>query len=235
MRRHIFALAYVGALIGLVLSPAGETGVKAQATAEVVGPTDKIPRGSYKTWSLFLMCNPDWVSADRSRDVETLYWRFRAFGDAIGKENLAVWFWKRETNTRDPRLAENIDVARSAEYCRVLEKKPSEGPYLVVTTAYPDLAAFPRDRAVFDLGGRDPAALAKVLNALTDQLLLEKKVDVARLAIEKTPAPPAPQSGELSFWIQFLEAGRRSIIGLGCAVKLSIAAGPLNLELRGCS
>jgi hypothetical protein len=235
MRRHVFALAYVGALIGLVLSPAGEIGVKAQATAEVVGPTDKIPRDSYKTWSLFLMCNPDWVSADRSRDVETLYSRFRAFGDAIGKENLAVWFWKQKTNTKDPRLAENIDVARSAEYCRVLEKKPSEGPYLVVTTAYPDLAAFPRDRAVFDLGGRDPAALAKVLNALTDQLLLEKKVDVARLAIEKTPAPPAAQSGELSFWIQFLEAGRRTIIGLGCAVKLSIAAGPLNAELRGCT
>ena len=97
MRRHIFALAYVGALIGLVLSPAVEIGVKAQqAIAEVVGPTDKIPRELDKTWSLFLMCNPDWVSADRSRDVETLYGRFRAFGDAIGKENLAVWFWKRK-------------------------------------------------------------------------------------------------------------------------------------------
>ena len=235
MRRHICALAYVGALLSFVLPPAGEIGVEAQAIQEIVEPTAKISRDSYKTWSLFLMCNPDWVSADRSRDVENLYWRFRAFGDAIGKENLAVWFWKQKTSTRDPRLAENIDVARSAEYCRVLEKKPSEGPYLVITTAYPDLAAFPRDRAVLELGGRDPAALAKLLNALTDQLLLEKKVDVARLAIEKTRAPPPTQSGELSFWIQFLEAGRRTIIGLGCAVKLSIAAGPLNAELRGCA
>jgi hypothetical protein len=236
---HTGALSHLVALIGLVFSLASTTRLGAQEREEIVGPTAKISRDSYKTWSLFLMCNPDWVAADRSRDVENLYQRFKAFGDAIGKENLAVWFWKQKASVRDPRLAENIDVARSAEYCRVLEKKPSEGPYLVVTTAYPDVAAFPRDRAILELGGQNPAALAKLLNALTDQLLLEKKVDVARLAIEKTPAPASPAAGsppgELGFWIQFLEAGRRSMIGLGCAVKLSIAAGPLNAELRGCS
>jgi hypothetical protein len=239
MNRRIGALAHTAAVTCLVLHGIGAIVVEAQALEELVTPTAKISRDSYKTWSLFLMCNPDWASADRSRDVENLYWRFRAFGDAIGKENLAVWFWKQKASTRDPRLAENIDVARSAEYCRALEKKPSEGPYLVVTTEYPDLAAFPRDRAVLELGGLEPAALAKLLNSLTDQLLLEKKVDVARLAIEKRPAPATPsegsQPGELSFWIQFLEAGRRTIIGLGCAVKLSIDAGPLNAELRGCA
>lgn len=239
MRRRLRAYARVGALLCLLLVPAEAIGLEVQAIEELVGPTATIPRDAYRTWSLFLMCNPDWVSPERSRDVENLYWRFRAFGDAIGKDNLAVWFWKRKASTRDPRLAENIDIARSAEYCGVLGLKPSEGPYLVVTTAYPDLADFPRDRAILGLGGRDPASLAKLLNALTDQLLLEKKVDVARLALEKTPPPATPsgggESGGLGFWIQFLEAGRRSIIGLGCAVKLSISAGPLNAELRGCA
>ena len=242
MRRHLCACAHIGVLIGLGLWPAGATRIEAQAISELVGPTEKIPRDSFKTWSLFLICNPDWVTAERSRDVENLYWRFRAFGDAIGKENLAVWFWRQKTRTNDPRLAENIDIARSVEYCGVLGRKPSEGPYLVVTNAYPDLAAFPPERAIFELGGGDPAALAKLLNALTDQLLLEKKVDAARLAIEKkgptpptSPPPAAAQPGGLSLWIQLLEAGRRSIIGLGCAVKLSISAGPLNAELRGCA
>jgi hypothetical protein len=243
MRRHLCAFAHVCVLVGLMLWPAGGR-IEAQEIAELVGPTAKIPRDSFKTWSLFLMCNPDWVSAEKSRDVENLYGRFRAFGDAIGKENLAVWFWRQKTRVNDPRLAENIDVARSAEYCSALGLKPSLGPYLVVTNSYPDLAAFPRDRAIFELGGGDPAALAKLLNALTDQLLLEKKVDAARLALEKaappakpptTPAPAATQPVELSLWIQLLEAGRRSIIGLGCAVKLSISAGPLNAELRGCA
>jgi hypothetical protein len=212
---------------------------EAQAISELVGPMDKIPRDSFKTWSVFLMCNPDWASVERSRDVENLYWRFRAFGDAIGNDNLAVWFWRQKTTTKDPRLAENIDVARSVEYCRVLQKKPSEGPYLVVTNSYPDLAAFPRERAIFQLGGGDPAAVAKLLNSLTDQLLLEKKVDAARLSLEKAPTPPATppapaQPAEGGLWIQLLEAAQRSIIGLGCAVKLSISAGPLNAELRGC-
>ena len=218
------------ALIAGVLAPGGASDAESQAREEIVGPTAKISRDSYKSWSLFLMCNPDWAAADRSRDVEHLYSRFKAFGDAIGSENLAVWFWKERMGTSSPKLAENIDVARSVEYCGVLAQKPSEGPFLVVTTAYPDVAAFPRDRAIFQLGGQEPAAVATLLNALADQLLLEKKVDAARLATGK-----GAQAEELGLWLSLLETGRRTIIGLGCAVKLSIDAGPLNAELRGCA
>jgi len=235
MRRHIHTSAYLGALVGLLLSPVFARGPAAQDRVELVGPTETIPRESYKTWSLFLVCNPEWISADRSRDVENLYWQFKVFGDAIGKENLAVWFWREKASTRDPRLAEKIDVARSAEYCRVLERKPSEGPFLVVTTAYPDLGAFPRDRAIFEFGGADPTSLAKTLNWLTDRLLLEKKIDLARLAIEKPSGQPASLPSEQNVLIQILEAGRRAIIGLGCSVKLSISAGFFNAETRGCA
>lgn len=216
----------------------GAGAAAAQAEQELVGPTDKITRGAYKTWSLFLVCNPDWVAPEKSAELANLYRRFRSFGAAIGRENLAVWFWQRRMPVNDPRLAENVDVARSAEYCRVLGRAPSRGPHLVVTMEYPDLAAFPRERAIFELGGLPPADIAKLLNALTDQLLLQGKVDAAMSAAH-TSAPPGaaapaaapPVSG---LWVRLLEGARRSMIGLGCSLKLQIDTGYLSAELRAC-
>jgi hypothetical protein len=204
----------------------------AQATAELVSPTEQIPRGSFKTWSIFLICNPDWATPDKSAELANLYRRFKPFGDAIGRDNLAVWFWKRRVRVDDPKLAENVDVARSAEFCAALGKPPSQGPYLVVTAAYPDAAAFPKERAIFELGGLPPADLAKLLNTLTDQLLLQGRVDAAVAAASAgTVAPPQPPS----LWIRLLEGARQSLIGFGCAVKLQIDTGLLNAELRACA
>jgi hypothetical protein len=204
----------------------------AQATAELVSPTQEIPRDSFKTWSLFLICNPDWATTDKSAELATLYRRFRPFGDAIGRDNLAVWFWKRRGPVDDPKLAENVDVARSAQFCAALGKPPSQGPYLVVTAAYPDVAAFPKERAIFELGGLSPADLTKLLNSLTDQLLLQGRVDAAMASASVgAPVPPQPPS----LWIRLLEGARQSIIGFGCAVKLQIDTGLLNAELRGCA
>jgi hypothetical protein len=206
-----------------------------QATAELVSPTAQIPRGAYKTWSLFLVCNPDWVAPDKSTDLANLYRRFRSFGDAIGRDNLAVWFWKRQVPVSDPRLAENVDVARSAEFCRALGRAPSQGPYLVVTTAYPDVATFPTERAVFELGGLQPADLAKLLNTLTDQLLLQGRVDAAMAASRGSTPPATPTTPQpSSLWIRLLEGTRQSLVGFGCAVKLTIDTGLLSAELRAC-
>src|SRR5262245_29698848 len=82
--------------LAVVLILVGSGTILGQDRAEVVRSTQEIPRGSYKTWSLFLICNPNWVQPDKSRDLENLYWRFRAFGDAIGPDNLAVWFWTKD-------------------------------------------------------------------------------------------------------------------------------------------
>jgi len=210
-----------------------------QATAEVVGPTAEIPRAGYKTWSLFLVCNPDWVAPDKSADLANLYWRFKSFGDAIGRENLAVWFWKRRLPVKDPQLAENVDVARSAEFCRDLKLRPSEGPFVVVTTGYPELGTFPKDRAFFKLGGLQPADIAKLLNLLTDQLLLQGKVDAPPTGTPAGP-PPAGATGRPappppSLWIRLLESARQSLIGFGCNVKLQIDTGLLSAELRECA
>jgi hypothetical protein len=225
----------VFAAIAAVATPSE---VPAQATAFVT-PTAQIPRDPYKTWSLFLVCNPDWVAPERSADLANLYGRFRSFGDAIGRDNLAVWFWKRAAPLSDPKLAENVDVARSAEFCRILGRAPSQGPYLVVTTAYPDVSAFPMERAVFDLGGLQAADLAKLLNRLTDELLLQGKVEAA-LAAGRPPSPPTDASttgptSNSNLWIRLLEGTRQSLIGFGCAVKLQIQTGLLSAELRACT
>jgi hypothetical protein len=204
-----------------------------QAQFEVVGPTAKIPRDSFKSWSLFLICNQDWVAPERSADLSNLYWRFKAFGDAIGKDNLAVWFWREKLPSNDPKLALNVDVPKSIEYCTALGLTPSEGPHLVVTTSYPDLAAFPKERAVYALGNLPPAALAKLLGSLTNQLVAQNKVE-AILADAAKSAPVAAVAPS-SLWMRLLESARQTIVGFGCAVKLGISAGPLSAELRGCS
>jgi hypothetical protein len=214
-------------LIGWAAPAAG------QALAELVSPTEQIPHGAYKTWALFLICNPDWVAPEKSSDLANLYHRFKSFGEAIGRDNLAVWFWKRRAPVSDPGLAENVDVARSAEFCRVLGRAPSHGPYLVVTTAYPDVAAFPKERAVFELGGLQSVDIAQLLNKLTDQLLLQGRVD-AQMSASSPPAAGgvAPPT---SLWIRLLEGTRQSLIGVGCTVKLQIDTGLLSAELRACT
>jgi len=204
------------------------TWANGQAGVELVGPTQQIPRGTFKTWSLFLICNPDWATPDKSKDLAALYNRFRPFHEAIGADNLGVWFWKRPMAINDPNLGANVDIARSAAFCAAIGKPPSQGPYLVVTSEYPDVANFPRDRAIFELGGLPPADLANLLNKLTDQLLLQNRVDAALT----TANPPREPS---SLWIRLLEGARQTLIGFGCAVKLQIQTGPLTAELRGCA
>jgi hypothetical protein len=201
-----------------------------QAKIELVGPIETIPDVPYKTWSLFLVCTPDWVTAERSADLAHLYRRFQSFGDAIGSENLAVWFWSRRTALDDPQLSQSVDVARSAEYCRAIQLAPSDGPYLVVTSAYPSLPDFPAERAVFVLGALQPAELAKLLNVLTDQLLLQGRVTTAVVA-----SSAGTGTAPVTFWVNLLEAAQRSIVSFGCRLKLQISTGMLNAELRACA
>ena len=102
---------------------------RAQAFATVKGK-EPIPREGYKTWSLFLVTNQAWLVTENARRLHDLYDRSRAFGRVIGKDHLAVWFWKRDAPLHDPALAENVDVERAVAYCQMLKLKPSEGPFL---------------------------------------------------------------------------------------------------------
>lgn len=111
------------------------------------------------------------------------------------------------------------------------------GPISSSRPRIPNVAAFPPERAIFELGGLQAADLARLLNTLTDQLLLQGRVDAAMTAAAGSTPPggantsPAVPSVS-SLWIRLLEGTRQSLIGLGCQVKLQIDTGLLKAELR---
>jgi hypothetical protein len=116
-----------------------------------VNATGTIPKDQFKTWFLFLVCNPDWLSPDKSKDLFSLYQKFQNFGRTIGDDHLAVWFWKDTRIATDPNLAANVDVERSVRFCKALRLKPSEGPHIVIMASYPDESNLPKDFASFQL------------------------------------------------------------------------------------
>src|SRR6267378_661897 len=98
----------------LFLSLIGSVRLCAQESAEATH-FEPIPKDHYKTWSLFLICNPRWMADDKTKDLGQLYKAFRAFGDTIGRDNLAVWFWKHKYFPG--RKLDDVDLARSTDFC----------------------------------------------------------------------------------------------------------------------
>lgn len=107
-----------------------------QAIAPLYTPKEPIPREPYKTWSLFLINNPQWVVAESNDRVKKLYDQFEAFGKAIGRDHVAVWFWSQNI-WQDSFFYRAVDVIRCAEFCERLKLSPSGGPYILVTAEYP--------------------------------------------------------------------------------------------------
>lgn len=196
-----------------------------QALATVNG-TGEIPKGSYKTWSLFLVCNPSWLTPEKSKDLFNLYSQFQSFGQTIGDGNLAVWFWKEKKSANDPDLAKNVDVDRSVKLCKALNLKPSESPEIVVMSAYPDENHLPTEFAAFQLAQMNAQDISSLLAKLSDQLLLQDKVTQ-----QPATTDPAPQA---HLWIRLLSAAQQVIGNFGCAWSLKIDTGVLTAELHSC-
>lgn len=188
----------------------------------MVNPTGAIPK-QYKTWSLFLVCNPEWLSSDKSKDLYALYQQFQNFGRTIGDDHLAVWFWKDKKYANDPNLAANVDVKRSARFCKALQLKPSESPHIVIMASYPDESNLPQEFATFRLAKMTLPDVSGLLGKLSDQLLLQGKVD---------PAAISEVQGRL--WIRLLSAAQQVIGNFGCAWSFKINTGVLSAELHSC-
>jgi len=159
-------------LLALILVLASASYAATAQSLAMVEPTAEIPKQDYKTWSLFLVCNPEWLSVDKNADLYGLFQKFQVFGQTIGKDHLAVWFWKSRKSAMDPNLANNVDVERSIRFCKALNLKPSESPHIVVMATYPDEANLPTDFAVFQLTKMSPHDISGLLAKLSDQLLL---------------------------------------------------------------
>jgi hypothetical protein len=172
-----------------------------------------IPRNGYKTWSLFLVTNQDWLVPESREQLVALYQRFEAFGEVIGEEHLAVWFWNRDTSLRNPRLAEAVDVERAVAYCRRLGVPPSRGPYVLFTTEYPDESAVPESFQWIELGGRTAPEISGLLKTLGDQIVLNGIA--ADGAFKKAP-------GSEDFWGAWVIATRHALAEMGSGVRFRI-------------
>jgi len=194
---------------------------------EIVSKTGKIPK-NFKTYSLFLVCNPQWLAPEKSASLYTLYRDFENFGRTIGEDHAAVWFWKAQQPANDPALANNVDVERSVHFCQAWKLKPSEGPHLVVTAVYPDesdlSSGLPKGSAVYTLGNMTPTDISGLLMKLTDQLVENGRVE----------SPSATTTAPLALWVRLLDATQRMINSFGCAWTFKIDAGPVNADLHAC-
>ena len=216
-------LRYGSSVLLLVLAVlGGSTLVAAQEAVEMVSATDSIPRANFRTWSLFLVCNPEWLTPEKSQDLFHLYREFSSFGRTIGDDNLAVWFWKSKERSDNPNLAENVDVERSVRYCKALGLKPSEGPHLFVTSTYPDSTKPPKDFADFSLAKMSPGDVATLLLKVTDELVAHGRIG------NQAEIAGAPES----IWVKLLEATQRTIGKFGCAWSLKVQTGFLTADLH---
>jgi hypothetical protein len=194
-------------------------------------------RRNFKSWTLFLVCDPQWLSSEKAADLLDLYVSFKNFGDAIGDDNLAVWFSKA-AGTSNLSVGADPDVEMSSRYCRQWGLKPSHGPYVVVTTTYPAthpvniysplglVALPPDDSAVFELGSMKSTEIHALLSRLTDQLLLGNN------ARNNTQQKAAEQPTGL--FVPLLEAVQNVIHDFGCAWSFNVDAGPVKANLQTC-
>ena len=172
-----------------VLAPLPGSIAYGQALAQLYTPKAAIPEDSYKSWSLFLVNNPQWVVAESNRKLKSLYDQFQAFGRAIGRDHLAVWFWSQDIR-QDSFYYSAVDVIRSAAFCQKLELPPGNGPYLFVTTDYPgpglinDLSSFlpaaPRTYYTVSLNNRSADEAIQLLTRIADKITAERIADLKR-------------------------------------------------------
>jgi hypothetical protein len=145
-----------------------------------------IPDQPFRTWSLFLMCNPEWLLDQKAEALGKVFDAYLAFGRTSGRDHAAVWFVNQKMGVGDPgRVAadpKNIDVERSVTYCQRFGLVPSEGPHVVVTTTYPDrwVASTTAPEGTGDpivvvaLGGSSPDDIVELLKRLNDQIATER-------------------------------------------------------------
>lgn len=186
---------------------------RAQAAFEV-NPLQEIPR-SYQSWSLFLVCNPAWILENGDRGVSDLFRAYKAFGQAIGPKNLAIWFWKAPAMT--PTL-DNTDIGRMSEYCQKYQLTPSDTPQVVATTRHPDEPEL-GDRVVANLNG-NAANSARALADLTDQLL---KTGLDQSGLDDSDR-----------WRRVVTAGSAALSSAACyfnKVSISVKTGAINAEI----
>jgi hypothetical protein len=106
LRKNLLPFALLAAFVAVSVQ------AQPQATVELVAKKQAIPK-NFKTYSLFLVCNPQWLDPAKNAGLLQLYRQFQSFGRAIGDDHAAVWFWKSDSYEHsDAALAQIVDVER---------------------------------------------------------------------------------------------------------------------------
>ena len=224
------ATRMMGVLLGLVVFIAEPRLGWSQAAAQPL-TSEPIPKGDYKSWSLFLICNPGWLLPQSKPQVEELYQRFEAFGAAIGPEHLAVWFWSPEAGGTG--TTRSVDFDRSSRFCARLKLAPSKGPYVILTTRYPGTAlptgypnTFPSianlgNHYILALGGASASDTARLLDSLADQLITS---DVSKVQLDSDEYWRA--------WERTYRTVRDQLVGLFDKVTVTFDTGVVKTEIK---
>lgn len=217
------ALFILAIYLGLAIGPIIVLCSNAEAGAAVEVPRQQNIPHNYKSWSLFLVCNPSWVRTEGDRGISDLYKVFKTFGEAIGPQNAAIWFWKQKGRPAEA----NLDISRMSTFCEKYHVLPSKTPQVIVTTCDPNEAK--ADNVVIVNLNSNPEESAAALSKLTDQILLtglnQRDLD------------------ENEKWRRFTTAAREVVTSVGCylnKISFSFNLGPAKFEMehsetRGCA
>lgn len=153
-----------------------------------------IPDKGEKSWSLFLICNPEWLLPESQDKLKALYDRFVVFGDSIGPEHAAVWFYEdgrlggKGDRLRGKWWPITADVYRSRTFCSKLNLQASRSPYVLFSADYPgegyrgdpDSINELNNFTVLVLNNANSSEIMRILNDLADQLL---KKEISKINI----------------------------------------------------
>jgi hypothetical protein len=161
--------ARAGRLAALAI--AGIAALAPLAHAQLIRSPEAVPSGQpipkdFKTWSLFLVCNPAWLgdgAAAKAR-MTTLHGTFLGFGHSLGTRNAAVWF----TTANGP--AAEYDGDRAGDFCGTYGLESNRSPYVVVTSDYPSPVGAPGEYVAISLTGLDEDNVSAVLGKMADRI-----------------------------------------------------------------
>jgi hypothetical protein len=192
-------------------------------------PNDVIPRANYKSWTLFLICDEDWAKQGltTSQSIPILKAQFQVFGQQIGSDNVAVWF-STDAPPSDPM---SLDFNRNRKFCRAYGLDPKQGPFVVVTTTYPDEShmpsSVPAGATVFRLNNMSAVQISSFLDAIGSIVVAQSKVASAVGA----PSSSASTGG----WnVRILTSIQQTLTEFGCAFSFKIDAGVASADVHPC-
>jgi hypothetical protein len=228
-------IASVALLLTLAPVDAGSQAFSTLKGKEPIPRERQFSKDPYKSWSLFLLTNQDWLTPGKSKQISELYEQALAFGRVIGRNHLAVWFWKKDmlawagvprdgliglSGWRSPNVVENVDVERAIAFCEKLGLKPSRGPYLLFTTTYPEEDVALTNYSVIELG-KDPEEVSRMLRRLGDQLVVEGVIRDGSFA---------SSAGSDDFWSAWFTATRHALAALDLGFRVAVRTPTLSLE-----